>query len=87
MTALEFSIRLYQRRARTDWLKALSAAWRAFRDLRQDRRTIVTLSRLDPRLIRDAGFDPDLIYEALDGTWDEIEPGRFQNRLPGRDRL
>ncbi|MCG8510814.1 MAG: hypothetical protein MI741_16445 [Rhodospirillales bacterium] len=87
MTALEFCDRLYARRARIDWLKALSNAWRAFLSRRRDRRTIVTLSRLDPRHIRDAGFDPDLIYEALDGSWDEVEPGRFHNRLPGRDRL
>jgi uncharacterized protein YjiS (DUF1127 family) len=46
----------------------------------QERRTLVRLSRLSPHLIRDMGFDPDCVYDALEGSWDEIRPGQFRNR-------
>jgi len=87
MTPLEFSDRLYERRAGFDWLGMLRTAWRALRSRREERKTVVALSRLDRRLIRDAGFDPDLVYGALDGTWHEVAPGRFRHRLPRRDCL
>ncbi|HEV7278027.1 MAG TPA: hypothetical protein VGN80_17235 [Devosiaceae bacterium] len=46
----------------------------------QERRAMVRISRLSPHLIRDMGFDPDCLYDALDGTWDEICPGRYRDR-------
>jgi hypothetical protein len=45
-----------------------------------DRRALVQISRLDPHIIRDMGFDPDAIYAALEGSWDEVEMGRFKRR-------
>ncbi len=44
----------------------------------EERRTIVKLSRLDPHLIRDMGFDPAAIYGALEGSWDEVHGDRFR---------
>ena len=38
-----------------------------------DRRTVGRLSRLDARLIRDMGFEPDAIYGAVEGSWDDRE--------------
>lgn len=45
---------------------------------RDERREVIQLSRLDPRRLNDMGFDPEAIYDAVDGTWDE---------LPSRPRL
>ena len=44
---------------------------------REERRTVVKLSRKGPRLIRDMGLDPAAVYGALDGTWDEVQGDRF----------
>lgn len=46
--------------------------WRKIRSRYEMRRDLVHLSRLSPRLIRDAGLDPERIYAALDGSWDEV---------------
>ena len=46
----------------------------------RERRLLVLLSRLPPHLICDAGFDPDEVYGAVEGTWNEINPGRYRNR-------
>lgn len=40
----------------------------------EERRTLVRLSRLSPHLIRDMGIDPDDVYAALKGSWDEVGP-------------
>lgn len=42
----------------------------------EEHRTIVQLSRMSPRLLGDMGFDPDVIYGAVDGTWDEVSDQR-----------
>ncbi|MCW5697270.1 MAG: hypothetical protein KIS96_11140 [Bauldia sp.] len=47
--------------------KAARAAAHRF----EDRRTVSRLSRLDARLIRDMGFEPDMIYGAVEGSWDD----------------
>jgi uncharacterized protein YjiS (DUF1127 family) len=44
----------------------------------EEHRTLVKLSRLDQRLIRDMGFDPAAIYGALEGSWDEVHGDRFR---------
>lgn len=38
------------------------------------------LSRLPPHLIRDMGLDPARVYDAVEGTWDEVNPGRYRDR-------
>ena len=47
---------------------------------RAERRLFQRLSRLPPHVIRDAGFEPDAVYDAVQGTWDEVAPGRYRNR-------
>jgi uncharacterized protein YjiS (DUF1127 family) len=47
---------------------------------RRERRLFALLSRLPPHLIRDVGFDPEEVYDAVEGTWYEINPGRYRNR-------
>ena len=49
----------------------------AFIRRRQERRLFARLSRLPPHLIRDAGFEPEAVYEAVRNSWDEVSPGRF----------
>lgn len=51
---------------------AVIGVWRKIRSRYEMRRDLVHLSRLSPRLIRDAGLDPERIYAALDGSWDEV---------------
>lgn len=46
----------------------------------QDRRALVRISRLDPHIIHDMGFDPEAIYAALDGSWDGIDLKRLERR-------
>jgi uncharacterized protein YjiS (DUF1127 family) len=55
----------------TGFFAQLLEAWQAYVRQIEEHRTIVKLSRLDPHLIRDMGFEPADIYAALDGTWDE----------------
>ncbi|MCT7375907.1 hypothetical protein [Chelativorans salis] len=74
-------------RVRYDFLGTLLAGWRAMRLHRRERRAIVAISRLDPRLISDMGFDPERIYEALDGSWDEVDPANFRLYLPMKARI
>lgn len=38
----------------------------------EERRILARLSRLNSRLLKDMGLDPEAIYEAVDGTWDEL---------------
>ena len=45
----------------------------------KEHRTVTTLSRLGPRRLRDMGFDPEAIYDAVDGSWNEV-PAR--SRFP-----
>lgn len=47
-----------------------------------ERRTVVQLSRLDPHLLRDMGFDPERIADALEGSWDEVDLARYLRRRP-----
>jgi uncharacterized protein YjiS (DUF1127 family) len=37
------------------------------------RRTILSLSRLPPHLLRDMGFEPEAVYEAAEGDWRWID--------------
>jgi uncharacterized protein YjiS (DUF1127 family) len=63
--------------ASPNFLGDLQHAWRTFARRRKERRTVVKLSRHGPHLLRDLGLDPDAVYGALDGTWDEVEHDRF----------
>jgi uncharacterized protein YjiS (DUF1127 family) len=45
----------------------------------EERRTIVKLARMSPRQLEDMGFDPAAIYRAVEGTWAEVDPGRFHH--------
>jgi uncharacterized protein YjiS (DUF1127 family) len=66
-----------QRSAANSSTHSLTELWRKFVRRRQEHRALVNLSRLPPHLIRDMGFDPERIYDALDGTWDELGDPRF----------
>ena len=87
MTAIELSRELEARRVRYDLFGALQAAWQAFVQHRRERRTVVALARLSPRILRDMGIDPERVYEAVDATWDEVDPHRLVRILPKRERV
>ncbi|WP_159590804.1 hypothetical protein [Chelativorans xinjiangense] len=87
MSTTAISAKLRKERVRYDLLGTLLAGWRAMRLHRRERRAMVAISRLDPRLISDMGFDPELIYEALDGSWDEVDPARLLRHLPRKARI
>ena len=55
----------------------LLKAIRVWRDTMEEHRILVELSRRDPHLIRDMGFEPDAVYHAVDGSWDEVRGGRL----------
>lgn len=87
MTAIELSEEFRQGRARYDILGTLIVGWRAMRRHRKERRLLITLSRLAPHVIRDIGLDPEQVYEALEGSWDEIDPANFRSKLPRKERV
>lgn len=87
MTTSELSKTFRGRGLHYRFLGTLLTRWHAMRCYRQERRVIVALSRLDPRLIRDMGFDPEQVYETLDGTWDEVDPADYRSLLPRKDRV
>lgn len=87
MTATDIPFGLRIGTSRYDFLGALGAGWQAFRQRRRERRDLVRISRLGPRIIRDIGLDPEEVYEALDGSWDEVEPIRFWRLLPRTTRV
>jgi uncharacterized protein YjiS (DUF1127 family) len=60
-----------ERPVRFSLFTPLLEAWQAYARQVEEHRTIVRLSRLDPHIIRDMGFDPADIHAALEGTWDE----------------
>ena len=47
---------------------------------RTERRALARVSRLSEHLMRDAGFDPEEIYDAVPGRWEERHPGRLRVR-------
>ena len=47
---------------------------------RSAHRQLARLSRLPAHVVRDMGFDPDKVAAELEGTWDEVEPTRFELR-------
>ncbi|RCS24497.1 DUF1127 domain-containing protein [Phyllobacterium salinisoli] len=76
-----------EKRVRYDVLGTLLMGWRAMRRHREERRELVALSRLGPHIIRDMGFDPEEVYMALNGSWDDIDPAKFQSHLPKKERI
>jgi uncharacterized protein YjiS (DUF1127 family) len=54
----------------------LRGTWRAFLRRREERRTLAALSRLEPRALRDIGFDPEQVHEALGGRFDVLPVNR-----------
>jgi hypothetical protein len=53
-------------------LAVVREAFLAYVERRKWHRTVVRMSRLQPHLIRDLGFEPDAIYAAVEGGWDEV---------------
>lgn len=87
MTAFELSAEFREGHVRYDFLGTLLAGWHAMRRHRRERRALVAISRLGPRLIRDMGFEPQQIYAALEGSWDEVDPAKLQRFLPRGGRI
>jgi uncharacterized protein YjiS (DUF1127 family) len=55
----------------------LKRLWQNFLARRQERRLMARLSRLDPHVLADMGFDPADVYRALEESWDEVAGPRF----------
>ena len=83
MSAVELPRHAFADGARYDLWGTLRAGWRAVLRHREERRIVVALSRKPPRLLRDMGMDPEQVYAALDGSWDEVDPAsRRSGDLP-----
>ncbi len=67
---------------RTSLLPAVSVAeiFQAYLRWRRQRRTLACVSRLSEHLMRDAGLDPEDVYDAVPGRWEEAHPGRSRIR-------
>ncbi len=62
-------------------LEAIDAALAALAHRRARRQTLYALAHLDPRLIADAGLDPDQVRSAVAG-WDRLDPVGLRLLLP-----
>ena len=82
MATIEVSGGFRKRPVRHDLLGALRAGWQSFLRRREERRAMVAISRLDPHLIRDVGFDPAQVHKAVGGGWDAIDPVGLRMLLP-----
>lgn len=66
---------------RADLVSTLRVGWHAMRRHRENHRALVALAQKPPRLLRDMGLDPERLYEALDGTADEVGPAHLSRLL------
>ena len=66
---------------RTSLFAPFAEAWHTFHRRIEEQRILVSLSRKNPRLLRDMGFEPDEIYDTVRNTWDEVPPARRRNAL------
>lgn len=57
-------------------------AWRALARRRAERRDLRAVARLGPRLMRDAGFDPEAVDAEIGSGWDRIDPVGLKLLLP-----
>jgi uncharacterized protein YjiS (DUF1127 family) len=62
--------------SRTSLFAPLVEAFAAYRRRIEEHRIIVRLSRHDGHLLRDMGFEPDEIYDAVRDSWDEVPDAR-----------
>ena len=53
---------------------------RAYLHRRAERRLHARLARMPAHLVRDMGFDPELVRDAAVGTWDQGIPGPSPDR-------
>jgi hypothetical protein len=65
---------------RQNLLVVLHDAFRAYVERRKWHRTVVRMSRLQPHLIRDMGFEPEAIYAAVEGGWDEVDVRQYSQK-------
>ena len=63
-------------RARTSLFAPIVQAFAAYRRRIEEHRIIVGLSRHDAHLLRDMGFEPDEIYDAVHDSWEEVPDTR-----------
>jgi uncharacterized protein YjiS (DUF1127 family) len=80
MAALDFAPAPCRPSAKLGTFAAARAWWRELLRRRRQRRLFVRISRLPPHLMRDIGFAPEDVYDALEGSWDEVGisgPRRF----------
>ena len=82
MTAIDFSGGFRQLPVWHGRLGALRTAWAGFQRRRQERRAVVAISHLPRHVIRDIGFDPEQVHEAVGGGWDAVDPVGFRILLP-----
>jgi uncharacterized protein YjiS (DUF1127 family) len=76
MATTDLAGRLRRRPARHGVADAVRDLWAAFLHRREERRTLVALSRLGPRAMRDMGLDPEQVYEALGGRHEVLPINR-----------
>jgi uncharacterized protein YjiS (DUF1127 family) len=70
------------------FLDSLRTGWHGFLRRREERRALLQIWRLGPRLVRDAGLDRDAVGAAVGGGWEGLRPGGLlrlaSERPPGR---
>jgi hypothetical protein len=81
MATIEYAGFRRQPRARA-LADTLLEAWRALARRRVERRDLRAVAQLGPRLMRDAGFDPEVVDAKIGGGWDRFDPVGLKLLLP-----
>lgn len=79
MSTIEISAAYARKSHNSGLLAPVGAFFAALARRMEERRVILTLSRMSPRRLEDIGFDPAAVYGAVEGTWDEVDPGCFRH--------
>ena len=77
MSSLAGSAYVNEAPAKSGILAALIGIWSEVVRRHHTRQTIARISRLNPRLIRDIGFDPEPVDDIVERTWAQVE-SRFR---------
>lgn len=68
MTTLELNEPLREASRSSTGAGFITRLFRRWRQRREERATLMTLSRMQPHLLRDMGLEPGDVYDALDGN-------------------
>jgi uncharacterized protein YjiS (DUF1127 family) len=86
MSAIIHAERFREQPRASRLLGTLRTGWDGFLRRREERRALLRLWQLGPHLVRDAGFDPEVVGAAVGGGWEDLRPSGLLLASDGPDR-